>query len=348
MPPRKIPTSAIVPPKRAPTLLPSLVRMENMTVETWLGQIAAYRPQLSIEDRLETLLWSWPIRPAITPLSLNPFWTCKGDDEETLERKAAVATRLDSFERGWYPYESPSIDLPTMVHHADLRNTCRDICDQLRELPGVTVPDPDDDLLWLAMIFEASHGDGQRDYRRELQEKVMARLPERTQHRVCEIGERARDAAYLSVRKYRMLDMVRQLKKDIQPCIDWLRDAKDHEEFIEDNIAPIARTAAADLHDFALVFHEDLVAFYRAYQVVLAHRRRVTDYLHHAFNSVRTDEGRDTRATAGKPSRPWFHAAEAELKRLTIPAHALRDRTLRPQERRDLLIAWGLVPLERD
>ena len=40
---------------KAPTPLPYLVRMENMTVGTWLRQIAAYRPQLPIEDRLETL-----------------------------------------------------------------------------------------------------------------------------------------------------------------------------------------------------------------------------------------------------------------------------------------------------
>jgi hypothetical protein len=315
---------------KAPTPLPYLVRMENMTVGTWLRQIAAYRPQLPIEDRLETLLWSWPIRRAITQYSPNPLWTYKGDDEETLERKMAVLARIDSLEGGWYPFKPPS-----KIDDAEFTNTCRHICDQLRDLPGVIVPDPDDDPLWLALQLEHGWGDGRRDYRRDLQDDVVNPLSSSKRRQVCEIGERARDAAYLSVRITRSLDAVRYTKAEVKSCIDWLREAGDYEEFVAGQIACADPTVDSPGES---VYDEDRAAFSAAFRIIMARRERVTEYLHDAFDNLRMDEGRDRRAQAGKPSRPWVAQADRALKALKL---SLLDR-------RDLLMAWGLKLIPDD
>ena len=313
--------------EQAPTPFPLLVRTEAMTVETWLRQVAAYRPQRPIETRIEALLWSWPIRRAITPRAPKSLWTCKDDDEETLERKAAVLTRIDSLAGGWYPYESPS-----QIHDFDFKNACRDICGQLRELPDVPVPDPGDDPLWLATLIETHWGDGKYDYRRDAQREVMARLKPAMRRQVCEIGERARDAAYLSVRTTRLLDALRRTKKSVEQFIPWLDDAKSHAPFIEEHLAcgPEPQTDS-----LMWLYREDLLAFSAAFQVVIAKQKRVTDYLEEAFDSLRKDTGRDRRTKAGKPSCPCVTQADRALKSLKLP----------PLDRRDLLMAWGLKPL---
>jgi hypothetical protein len=301
-----------------------------MKVGTWLRQVAAYRTQLPIEERLEALLWSWPIRRAITTASPNPLWDCWRDDEEMLQRKAAVLLRLDSLEQGWYPFQSPST-----IDNIDFERTCRDICDQLRELPDVTVPDPDDDPRWLALLLEARWGDGQFGYRRDAQHEVVVRLSAPVRRQVCEIGERARDAAYLSVRCDRLLDAVRGTKKSMEQFIPWLQAAEKHAPFVE---VQIACGAEPNRGSTEWLFHEDLAAFSAAFQVVTARSKRVTEYLLHAFDSLRKDEGRDRRAQAGRPTRPWVARAD----------RALKDLKRRPLDREDLLMAWSLKSLPDD
>jgi len=50
---------------------------------------------------------------------------------------------------------------PLQMHDGDFKKMCHNICNQLRALSGITVPDPHDDLLWLCTILE--HGWGDRD-----------------------------------------------------------------------------------------------------------------------------------------------------------------------------------------
>lgn len=330
-------------PERVPARLPSLVQMEATTTGTRLRLIAAHRPDVPIEDRLECLLWSWPIRPAITSRPGNPLWTGTGDDEETLARKAAVMTRLDTIEYDLYPYEAPS-----MLDNTVLLEMCQDLCAKLRELGGVTVPDPGDDVLWLTTIFEALHGDRQRDHRRGLQDDVVNPLNPSKCRQVCKIGEQARDAAYLSVCTTGVLDSVRRSKAQVKSFIGWLRDAGDYEEFVEENmnIAHIIRAfypdaqdrAVAGHRDINLAFHEDRTAFYRAYQDLKASSQGVLAYLGAAFEDIPKDAERDRRARAGKPARPWVTQADRALKDLGLP----------PLDRTDLLQAWGLKLIPDD
>ena len=206
--------------------------MKNMMVGTWLGQVAAYRPQLPIEDRLEELLWSWPIRRALTKHFPNPLWTYKGDDRETIARKVSVLDRVSQLAGEWYPFSSPShgYDKPENRHFDD---KCRDICDQLRELPGVHIPDPGDDRLWLALLLEHGWGVGHRDFRRDLQDEIVNPLSPSVRRQVCEIGERARDAAYLSVCISSTLKSVRQTKDSIEKFVSWLQGAEKHTPCVE-------------------------------------------------------------------------------------------------------------------
>lgn len=316
--------------ERAPTPLPLPVRMENMTVKTWLRQVAAYRPQLPIEDRYEALLWSWPIRRAIASLSPNPLWTCKDDDKETLERKATVLTRLDSLKRGWYPYRS--LSKINEFDDVDFTKLCRDICGQLRELPDVPVSDPDDDPLWLARLIEARWGDGQYDYRRDAQYEIMVRLNPAMRRQVCEIGERARDDAYHSVRTTSLLDTLRHTKKSMESFISWLGETEKHVPFVE---GQIPCDAEPNISSLEWLYSEDLAAFSAAFQVVTAKQKRVTDYLEHAFDSLRKDTGRDRRTKAGKPPCQWVARAN----------RAMMDLEVKPEDRRELLSAWSLKPL---
>ncbi len=328
---------ATISQEHAPTpfLLP--VRMENMTVETWLLQVAAYRPQLPIEDRYEVLLWSWPIRRAIASLSPNPLWTCKDDDKETLDRKAAVLTRLESLERRWYPYRS--LSKINEFHDVDFTKLCRDICGQLRELPDVPVPDPDNDPLWLARLIETRWGDGRYDYRRDAQYEIMVRLNPAMRQQVCEIGERARDAAYRSVQTTRLLDELRHTKKSMESFISWLGKAKNHMPFVE---GQIPSDAELNISSLEWLYSEDLAAFSAAFQVVTAKQKRVTDYLEHTFDSLRKDAGRDRRTKAGKPSCPWVARATQAMMDLRVKPEDLR---LKQEDRSELLSAWSLKPL---
>lgn len=71
-----------------------LVQADRETMDTWLRQTAADRSQRPVPDRLEGLLWSWPIRLGFSTRPPNPLWTSKGDDEKIRQRKATILTRL--------------------------------------------------------------------------------------------------------------------------------------------------------------------------------------------------------------------------------------------------------------
>ncbi|HEV8329183.1 MAG TPA: hypothetical protein VGQ08_17035 [Nitrospiraceae bacterium] len=308
--------------------LPRLVQAESETMARWLRRAAKDRSTRPVKDRLDTLLWSWPIRPALSKHPPNPLWTGKKDEEG----RATVLTRLTGFAETvypdmWYPEAMYSMEWapwnsPSNMHDDDFKNMCHEICQELRRLPGIAVPDPHDDCLWLCTLLEHGWGDRQREWREEMQNSVVNDLSVPMRRQVCEIGERARDAAYHHVRITRSLDAQRRDKDRAKQFKDWLREMPSHAPFVEAHLAD----------------RKALSAFATAFQVVKAQRKRVTEIVNAYMNNVFEDEGRDRRARAGRPGRgAWVDPADRALKRLKLSQ----------QERRTLLMAWGLVPLER-
>ena len=306
--------------------LPDLVQAECKTMARWLRRTAKDRSIRAVKDRLDTLLWSWPIRRALTTILPSPLWTGK----ESLTHLAETLYPDMWFPEAVYSMELAPWNSPLSMHDDDFKQICRDICNQLRTLPEVPVPDLHDDCRWLCTLLEYGWGDRQREWRHQLQNTVVKGLREPVRRQVCEIGERARDAAYHHVRITRSLDAQRQVKAEAMQFQVWLLEAKMHAPFVKEHLT--SRFGFEGLS-------KDLAAFGVAFQHMIGSQKRVTQIVNAYMKGVFEDEGRDRRATAGRPGRgAWVDPADRALKRLKLPQ----------QECRSLLIAWGLVPLERD
>jgi hypothetical protein len=303
-----------------PSATQPVSRLEQAVSEwmhTWLRQTAEQRPHRPMKDRLEALVWSWPIRLDFSTRRPNALWTPRVDYKETAQRKEAIQTHLDRLRETWYadmvypetdyfdnwaphdwPYELPDADFTHIV-------------DQLRTLPGLMVPDPHDDRRWLLALLEHRWGDGYLDERRAFQDTVMKAVTSSMRPQVCEIGEEARDKAYIEVRTNRSLYALDDTKEQAQALRDWLQDAKTHKSFVEEHLSERVST---DLH--------------RAVE-------RTTKALDFYMNNA--DKWRSRRATAGREKRPWVDHARQALKKLKLSE----------LHRRDLLIAWSLMPYPR-
>ena len=345
--PAKLPRRASTPPKRPPAPLRPSVQRHDETTRWQLSVMVGLRPAVSLDERFECLLWSWPVARLFGPRPEVPLWTgTERDDEETRVRREAVLTRLDLLESLLYPATPLRIRSPAMQANEEILEMCQDLCHELRMLPGLLVDDPGDDLLWITEIYEFRYGDGQRDDRRVVQDDIL-RLLRRPSERVeiCEIAERSRDAAWLSAEHVKGLDELREGKKQIQQfrhALEAVLKPK-QKQFVEDflSTAPLVRTISPDVHVFDLVCHNDpdfkyhdaRTAFHRAYQDLLASSHGVLDYFDFNAKVQGAEEGRTRRATAGKPPRPWVTDADRALKALKLS----------PLDRCDLLQAWGLT-----
>ncbi len=311
--------------RRAITRLTRLVQAESKTLTSWMRLSKKDRATRPLNERLETLLWSWPIRPALSKHPPRSLWKEEKDQglvrrltdlAETVYPNMRYPEAVYSME--WAPWSSP-----TSIHDKEFKAVCHDVCRQLRSLPGVAVPDPNDDVRWLCMLLEHGWGDGQYEHRHEEQRRVLRRLTEQRRRRVCEIGERARDAAYHEVRITRSLDAQRRVKGEVLQFTAWLQDTKTHASFVEAHLM--------DKQAFA--------EFSAAFQVVKDREARVIELVNAYMQNVFEDTGRDRRASAGRPGRgAWVKPADEALKCLKISE----------PDRRGLLMAWGVVPLERD
>jgi hypothetical protein len=310
-----------------------LVQAESKTMARWLRQTAKDRSTRPVNDRLDMILWSWPIRPALSKRPPSPLWKGK-KDEAVLTHLTDLAETV--YPDMWYPAAVYSMEWapwnsPLNMRGDDFKDMCHNICEQLRSLSSVAVSDPHDDLLWLCLLLEHGWGDRQRDYRQQLQNSVVKDLTGPVHRQVCEIGERARDAAYHHVRISRCLDTQRKDKEHAMQFKAWLRDTKLHAPFVEAHLPRDAGPHATPLK-------KALIAFTAAFQVMEAEQNRVTQYVNEYMADTFDDPGRDRRAKVGPPSRAlWVDPANCELKRLKI----------REEDRRALLMAWGLVPVER-
>jgi len=302
----------------APPSVTPLVQAEAATMAEWLSRAGKRRSQHFLKDRLEALLWSWPIRLDFSTRPPNLLWACVGDNKEIRQRKATILARLTSLAETWYsdavypvtiysdtwaPYDGPST-----MDHADFEDLCRDLCKGLRTLPGITVPDPQNDRPWLTALLEHGWGDGHLSARRDYQNMVVNGLPQTVRRRICEIGERAWDAAYRDVRINRCLDALHHTKASAQAFRNWLQDAKTHAPFVEEHLT----------ERFSTEFHRTM--------------ERMTRALDFYMNNAA--QGRSRRAIAGRQRRPWVVRAKHDLK---VPE----------LHRRDLLIAWSLTPFPR-
>ena len=282
---------------------PQLLQAELATLNKWMRQTAADRSQQPLNDRLKALLWSWPIFPILRakenakePVQYpKPVWAYASDGKDIRQRGAVVLAELTKLAQTVYPdmvYPEAvymvsgeggsldsryTLDAPSKVHNDDFKKRCSDVCDQLRTLPGLTVPDPEDDLLWLYTLLEHGWGDGSFDDRRELQDSVVKRLQASIRRQVCEIGERARDEAYHRVRIDRCLDERRLVKEEATSLIDWLCDARTHASFIEAHIADIIREVASK----PTSLRKDLAVFYAGFQMM----ERVAGFVDHYMKS---------------------------------------------------------------
>jgi hypothetical protein len=67
----------------------------------------------------------------------------------------------------------------------EFQRRCDTLCEQVRPLPPVAVPDPQDDPRWLCQLLEYRWGDHALEVRREEQQRVVKALDEQTQRLVC-------------------------------------------------------------------------------------------------------------------------------------------------------------------
>lgn len=317
--PKPTKTSASTLKPSALLSVPPVVQAEYKTMGAWLHATAEHRKHRPLPDRLEALLWSWPIRLGFSTRPPNQLWPGTKDNKETGQRKAAILTVLARLARTvysetiypetdffdtWAPH-----DWPSTMDDGDFKDMCRDLCDQLRTLSGVMVHDPHNDRLWLTALLEFGWGDGHLADRRELQNSVVNGLSERVRRQACEVGEWARDAAYREVRVNRSLDALNHTKEQAQAAREWLLDEKRHVPFLKEHLP----------ERFSREFHPAVDRMTKA----------VDFYMENA------SKGRSRRPTAGQKPRPWVDKARRDLKNLHLsePRH------------RDLLIAWSIIPL---
>ena len=318
-----------------PKTFPLSIQSEAIAVDKWLLQIAAFRKQLPVEERLNALLWSWPIRRALTPKRRTSLWNCDHDDEDTLERKRKVLAGLEWLASYWYPFGPQKT-----LSDPSFRKRCATIYDDLLALENAP-----DDLegpeveAFLADFVEKHWGDGEYDYRRDEQDRLILRFDEKIQQRICAIAEHARDQAYLFVRTTRLLDAMRTTKQDLKGFANWLREASNHVHLIEDAFRPIAHSPEPlEFNDsLDIVYHEDISALHDAVQVIIAHKHRVLQYLDEKAVGEPTDSLR--RPNRGTPPHPSADDADLALKQF-------KQFKLSRIDRRELLQVWGLKPLD--
>ena len=320
-------------PKRflhtAPTAYPLPVRLHAMAIDSWLREVAAYRKRLEPDDRYEALLWSWPIRHAVTKAPSRALWECAHTDDETLACRQSVFTRLQGLAGEWYPFTQPSSD-PTF------RTRCATIYADLLAL-DVAHDDLEGPEIegFLTELIEQHWGDGEYEARSQLLRDTLKQIKKQHWPRVYSILEQARDHAYLSVQTTRRLDAMRTTKQRLGTFMAWLKEASHQEDFVEAQLGLDARKNQPVLND---VFGEQVSAFSDAFKVMLAHKRGVRGFLEEGLKPELTHEGRDKRQHVGKPAHEWTADAQQKLKRLHVSI----------PNQRALLQACALMPLERD
>lgn len=296
----------------APKAFPLQVRVHAMHVEEWLRTVQAYRQQLSPDERRDALLWSWPVRRAMTPAAPPHPWRWGGPyDDERLTLGARVSAGLERLAREWYPFCTPqSLD--------DIRfqRRCRDLYNGLVELGVVSedVPPLAVEGFLAAHVLEPHWGDGEYEARQEQLTYARKKIGADRWLPVIRILEGARDHAFLFVQASGTLRAMRNTKKDVTAFLDWLRDASRQEDFVQTHLSPDAQpTNLSDL------FGEPVREFCDAYQRILECKRAVRTFLEEGVAQGLDSKSRYQREQAGRPLQVWVDTARRELTRLRIP-----------------------------
>jgi hypothetical protein len=316
----------------APKTFPLPVRSHAMNVDQWLRQVAAYRKQLPVEERLEALLWSWPIRRALTTAPSRFSWNCAHDDEDVLDRKHRTLHKLESLASTWYPFGPPTLSDPSF------EKRCTDLCDDLFDLAVISEPlRGPETAVFLATFIEQHWGDGQFEWRQDQQDILLFgtyRFDVPTLQRICTIAEQARDTAYLSVRTTTLLAAMRNTKTDLKKVATWVKKMPDV-GILDESFRAVAQTVdPMQLPTLEFLFREDLAAIADAFQGFTAHKRNMLHYLQEREKELAVEDRALRLPTLGHPIRPWVQQAHQGLKRLHIESN----------DRRELLQFWGLVP----
>ncbi len=199
--------------------------------------------------------------------------------------------------------------------------------------PGLALPgtprlwkpgDPPLKQLYVGARLEELFGDGQHDYRHDLQN---VRLKECKQQgidvtAVCRIGEHARDGAWLAAAQGVHLDTVRDLQHDRDFCRRWYAMLPRILKIAERDLAPLAENK-----------QQAHLAALRQVQKTATPDVRLDwpDVVPHIF----PPGWHDRRARAGAANRPWAKKARVKLQRLKV-------RNLACEE---LKVAWCLRPI---
>jgi len=314
-----------------------------MNTEKWLRMVTAYRELLSPDERREALLWSWPVRRAVTaappPKPWN--WRCSDYDKEchpeVFERGKRVTANLELLASDWYPFCSPRT-IGDQAYDTDFLKRCKTIYEDLSELdeplPYLNGSEAQE---YLAELIETHWGDGERNARRELLSYTLDRV-ERKQKKhllqVYRILERARDHAFMDVQTSKQLHDTARRKRELGIFLAWLQQASSQARFVEEELGRQARARSA----VAFVFGEPVGSFYEAYQCMLEHKRKVREFLRHGLQEVMTNTVRYQRERTGRPKCIWVEDAHRHLSQLHISA----------ADRRALLRACVLLRLEKE
>ncbi|MDR4469115.1 MAG: hypothetical protein MRJ68_12610 [Nitrospira sp.] len=309
---------------------PLIVQVDAMQVDQWLCQVAAHRTRAPLDERLKALLWSWPVRPALTSKSPRPLIAKSHADKETRAHQDEAQRHLAFVASFWYPFSSPA----ALATDRDFSQLCTVVLGKVSRVANVTSLDRTDNATMLAHLVEGHYGDGELGFRRDQQDILIAPYKEQVQRRICAIAEQARDAAYLAVRTHRMLNRIRTARRERAQFINWLKKVGFHETFVRRSLDP------DDPYDpvIASLFDEDIVAGSSAMKTLLAHRDRLLRYLRACEEAEGDRQATLRRAARGRPgTRAWVDTADRALTRLHIPRI----------QRREFLQVWGLVPLDR-
>ncbi len=297
-----------------------------------LRDVARYRSPLDTEERLQALLWTWPIHRALLPKLREQAVHLRAPVDRDLEKKKVVLWLV----RHWYPYESLDRVHDTPAHQEYSRVWAL-LCKELDDL-GVQLPEDEAPPTQLAYVLEAGWGAGEYDARREMLAQLCRRFSSaRDRARLCAIAERARDQAFLYASTVAFQEERR----------DRLAALRAHITQLPGTVAVVKRTwrllldldpdqIDADYPAEDLPLRDRIEAFFTAAREIHTQQALITRCLEaRAAALVRDGEAALRRRTRGKPPRAaWLAPARQALQRMGIA---------QKEDRETLLWCWGLA-----
>lgn len=286
--------------------LPLSIRVDEMHVQEWLWSVQAYRREMPLDERSDALLWSWPVRRALTPASPPKPWSFRPPyDDDRLALGARLSEDLTRLAQDWYPFSFS-------MRNATFWQRCRELHSRLVDLNAAPESVPNVERFLAEQVLEPHYGDGEYEARRTQLIDARKRMKKEVWLNVVHVLEHARDQAYQAARINRQLDAIRTTKQTFKAFTDWLQQARQLEGFVHTYIRPIADNARRGEDLPPGVYQEDIQEFHDAFRTI-CDRPGIRKFLNNSLRHEVVQEGRTRRAHPGNPPKTWVQSAQATL-----------------------------------